>query len=105
MKRCTINIPENFMYHTQEDVVKKEAELVETFEVLFDKISQLAFANPNILLFYRGQNMDYKIGSGNSERTSLLPSIYRKISTPVELTKRWEKLRNAENILYTCWRN
>ena len=101
MKRCIVNIPNGFKYSTQEDILKNEAELVTSFNDLFDKISQLAFANPNILLFYRGQSMDYTIGIGNSVRTCLLPSIYRKISSPKELTKRWEKLHNAEDILYT----
>ena len=102
MKKCIINIPsKGFSCHTQEEVLKNEAELVTSFEELFDKIAKLAFENPNILLFYRGQSKDFKVGAGNSERTSLLPTIYRKLSSSQELKMRWMKLRNAENILYT----
>lgn len=101
MKKCNVQIPNiGFSNQTQEEVLKNEADLVTSFEDLFDKIAQLAFANPNILLFYRGQSKDYKIGRGDNERTSLLPTIYRNISTPIELSKRWEKLRNAESVLY-----
>ena len=101
MKKCNVNIPNiGFSNKTQEEVLRNEAESVASFEELFDKIARLAFANPNILLFYRGQSKDYTIGSGGNERTSLLPTIYRKISSPVELSKRWEKLHNAESILY-----
>ena len=101
MKQCIINIPSNdFTCHTQEEVLKNDAELVTSFEDLLDKIAKLAFANPNILLFYRGQSKDFKVGIGNSERTSLLPTIYRKLSSSNELQIRWRKLCNAESILY-----
>jgi len=100
MKKCMIKIPSmGFTYQTQDEVLRNEAEEVSSFDELFDKIAQLAVANSNVLLFYRGQKADYKIGSGKSERTSILPSIYRNYVRADELSKRWEKLHLAERIL------
>jgi len=100
MKKCSINIPEEgFRFQTQEDVLKGDGELVNSYDELYEKIAQLAFVNPNLLLFYRGQKEDYKIGKDTNARTSILPSMYRNYSSSSEIKIRWEKLNNAEKIL------
>ncbi len=58
-------------------------------------IASLAFRNPQWLLFFRGQNKDYKEGFS----TSLLPAIFRNRNDGGDLQKRFESLTHAENIL------
>ena len=100
MKKCSINIPEEgFQYRTQEEVLKGEGEIVYSYDELYEKIAQLAFANSNLLLFFRGQKEDYKIGLYNNARTSILPSMYRNYSSSSEIEFRWKKLNNAEKLL------
>ena len=66
MKKYTPTIPDTFMYQTQEDVLHNDGEEVATFEELSNKIAQLAFVNPSVLLFFRGQSIDYKVGIGEA---------------------------------------
>jgi hypothetical protein len=68
-------------------------------------IASLAFANPQWLLFFRGQKEDYKVGFS----TSLLPAIFRNLNgssdqkqrdlKQKDLKQRFESLINAENLL------
>ena len=54
MKKCSINIPEEgFRFQTQEEVLKGDGELVNSYDELYEKIAQLAFVNPNLLLSKR----------------------------------------------------
>ena len=99
MKKYIPTIPDTFMYQTQEDVLHNDGEEVATFEELSNKIAQLAFVNPSVLLFFRGQSIDYKVGISGKERTTLFPTMYRNYSSILELDNRWTKLKIAENIL------
>ena len=99
MKKYTPTIPDTFMYQTQEDVLYNDGEEVATFEELSNKIAQLAFVNPSVLLFFRGQSIDYKVGKSGKERTTLFPTMYRNYSSIRELENRWNKLKIAENLL------
>ena len=99
MKKYTPTIPDTFMYQTQEDVLHNDGEEVATFEELSNKIAQLAFVNPSVLLFFRGQSIDYKVGISGKERTTLFPTMYRNYSSIRELDNRWNKLKIAENLL------
>ena len=99
MKKYTPTIPDTFMYQTQEDVLYNDGEEVATFEELSNKIAQLAFVNPSVLLFFRGQSIDYKGGKLGNERTTLFPTMYRNYSSIRELENRWNKLKIAENLL------
>jgi len=58
-------------------------------------IASLAFANPQWLLFFRGQDKDYKEGFS----TSLLPAIFRNLDDEGDLQQRFESLTQAENFL------
>jgi hypothetical protein len=58
-------------------------------------IAALAFHNPQWLLFFRGQNEDYKVGFS----TSLLPAIFRNLDGGGDLKQRFESLMRAENLL------
>ena len=99
MKKYAPTIPDTFMYQTQEDVLYNDGEEVATFEELSNKIAQLAFVNPSVLLFFRGQSIDYKVGKLGNERTTLFPTMYRNYSSIRELENRWNKLKIAENLL------
>ena len=99
MKKYTPTIPDTFMYQTQEDVLHNDGEEVATFEELSNKIAQLAFVNPSVLLFFRGQSIDYKVGKSGKERTTLFPTMYRNYSSIRELENRWNKLKIAEILL------
>lgn len=47
---------------------------VESFDELVSRVAQLAFANPDYLLFFRGQKVDHRNDYG---KTSIKPSIFR----------------------------
>ena len=99
MKKYTPTFPDTFMYQTLKVVLHNDGEEVATFEELSNKIAQLAFVNPSVLLFFRGQSFDYKVGISGKERTTLFPTMYRNYSSIRELDNRWNKLKIAENIL------
>ena len=59
---------------TQEQLLLVDAFQIETFRDLVEKTAQLAYLNKDHLLFYRGQNSDYRNRGGSS---TFYPSIYR----------------------------
>lgn len=68
-----------------------------TFRALVEHIARLAFANPEQLLFFRGQNKDYQSKAGG---TTLYPAIYRGDSLASrELRHRFELLDQASRLL------
>lgn len=102
MKRYIPKIPSEFEFASQEEVLKGDGELVSSFVALQEKIAKLAYANPSVMLFYRGQNVDYKKGIGANQQSTLLPSLYRNDCSAKELKIRWQKLFNAEKALSTA---
>jgi hypothetical protein len=68
---------------------------VENYADMVRIIASLAFHNPQWLLFFRGQNKDYKEGFS----TSLLPAIFRDLDGDDDLKQRFETLTIAENLL------
>ena len=69
---------------------------VENYADMVRIIASLAFKNPQWLLFFRGQDKDYKAGFS----TSLLPAIFRNLGdNEDELKQRFESLTRAENFL------
>ena len=68
-----------------------------TFRALVKHVARLAYANPDALLFFRGQDKDFPSRAG---RTTLYPSIYR--GDPLgsrELRHRFSLLDQAARLL------
>jgi hypothetical protein len=66
------------------------------FRPLVEHVARLAYANPDELLFFRGQEKDYQSRSGG---TTLYPSIYRGDSLPArELRHRFDLLDQASRL-------
>ena len=78
-------------------VWKAPAFPVNTFRALVEHVARLAYANPDALLFFRGQDKDYQSRAGG---TTLYPSIYR--GDPLasrELHHRFSLLDQAARLL------
>lgn len=62
-----------------------------------EHVARLAYANPDVLLFYRGQDRDYQSRAGG---TTLYPAIYREdaLSTR-EPQHRFKRLEDAARLL------
>lgn len=70
---------------------------VNSFRSLVEHVARLAYANPDELLFFRGQDKDYQSKSGG---TTLYPAIYRGDSLAArELRYRFELLDQAARLL------
>lgn len=73
------------------------------FRELVEHVSRLAYANPEQLLFFRGQDNDYQSEAGGS---TLYPSIYREDSLAArELTYRFFQLNSAARLLVKKFTN
>ena len=67
------------------------------FRALVEHVARLAYANPDELLFFRGQDKDYQ---SKAEGTTLYPSIYRgDFLAGRELRHRFELLDQAARLL------
>jgi hypothetical protein len=70
---------------------------VSNFRALVEHVARLAYANPDELLFFRGQDRDYQSKAGG---TTLYPAIYRGDSLPTrELRHRFNLLEQAAGLL------
>ncbi len=70
---------------------------VSNFRALVEHVARLAYANPDDLLFFRGQDKDYQSKAGG---TTLYPSIYRGDSLATrELRHRFDLLDQAARLL------
>lgn len=70
---------------------------VPTFRSLVEHVARLAYANPDELLFFRGQDKDYQSKAGG---TTLYPAIYRGDSLATrELRHRFDLLDQAARLL------
>lgn len=78
-------------------VWKAQAFDVTTFRSLVEHVARLAYANPDELLFFRGQDKDYQSKAGG---TTLYPAIYRGDSLAArELRHRFDLLDQAARLL------
>ena len=76
---------------------KARAFHVDTFRALVEHVARLAYANPDALLFFRGQDKDYQSKAGG---TTLYPSIYRGDALASrELRHRFNVLDQAARLL------
>ncbi|MBM3129245.1 MAG: FRG domain-containing protein [Chloroflexi bacterium] len=72
---------------------------VKHFQDLVEKVAYLSFRNPEYVLFFRGQDDDYRNSRGS---TILYPSIFRSRSNYVktsDFVKRFDRLQRAEKLL------
>ena len=70
---------------------------VTTFRALVEHVARLAYANPDELLFFRGQDKDYQSRAGG---TTLYPAIYRGDSLALrEARHRFDILDQASRLL------
>lgn len=95
----TNSIPDSLPKMTQEEVMKGDGYLVNSYEELSKHIAELACANPNVILFFRGQGKDYMAGSTGNMHSSLLPTIYRKDLSTKEKKYKIKQLEAAGKIL------
>lgn len=77
--------------HAEHNVVRKGAPIpVDSYVALVKQVASLAYLNKDSLLFYRGQDKDYRNKAGTS---TYYPSIYRKdVLTAREIRDRFETL-------------
>jgi hypothetical protein len=91
------------MKSSNQDILKSAPLRVNTYQELVESVAQIAFYNQDYILFFRGQEKDFKV---NGEST-ILPSIYRSDSsdllTPTQrlevLTEKFDKLKEHSEIL------
>lgn len=80
-----------------DEVLKSKPKKSNTYDELVKDVAQILHHNRNLTLYYRGQSSDYKVNN----KTSILPSIYRKKATEKRfmLKDRFELLnRNVEGL-------
>ena len=76
---------------------------IKNYRALVEHVARLAYANPDELLFFRGQDKDYQSKAGG---TTLYPAIYRGDSLPLqELDHRFEVLEAASKTLVERFKN
>jgi hypothetical protein len=89
--------PELNIHSKGQPIWKASPYEVTTFRALVEHVARLAYANPDELLFFRGQDKDYQSKAGG---TTLYPSIYRSDSLAVrELRHRFDMLNQASILL------
>ena len=77
----------------KKNIAGGNAVLIKTYRKLVEKTARLAYLNKDYLLFFRGQETDYKNRVGNS---TFYPSIYREDYLPQrELNYRFDILNEA----------
>jgi len=88
MRHIQPDLTEELLEHFKDlnKVGSSEPFLVHTFRELVEHTAKLSFRNKDYLLFYRGQNTDYRNKAGNS---TFYPSIYRGCTSPLN---NWTKL-------------
>lgn len=70
---------------------------ISTYRQLVEHVAQLAYLNPDSLLFFRGQDADYESKGGG---TTLYPAIYRGDYLPRrEIQYRFNRLDHASRLL------
>ena len=92
------SIPDDLkVFIGEESIAKADAYEVRTYRELMAHMAKLAFLNKDHLLFFRGQNTDYKNRAGSS---TFYPSIYRDDLLPKrEVHYRFELLNQASKML------
>lgn len=67
---------------TNDEILKSKPKRVETYDELVQDVAQILFHNRDMVMYYRGHDLDYKDNDG---KTTILPSIYRRKPTEKKL--------------------
>jgi hypothetical protein len=83
-----------------EEVRKGEGLYVRSYAELVEHVAELSFNNPEYLLFFRGQSVDYRIDSLTTIHTALFRSYKPdgRLNT-LEIKNRFSLLENAEEAI------
>ncbi|SMO94981.1 FRG domain-containing protein [Fodinibius sediminis] len=73
-------------------ILKSDPYLIATYKELVEAVAQISFYNQDYVLFFRGQDQDYK---NSEDKTTILPTIYREREKNVSITERFEKFEEA----------
>ena len=76
--------------------IEGEGILINTYDELVKEIAELSFLNPDVLLFFRGQEIDHK---NKADKTSIYPSIYRGTLSKDDLRYKRDILDAASRLL------
>lgn len=88
---------ELYKHTNPKDVGKDNGYPINTFRDLVEQVAKLSYLNKDHLLFFRGQNNDYRNKANSS---TFYPTIYRgEYITQQELDFRFDKLDSASKIL------
>jgi hypothetical protein len=80
MQTLTPQLTEDLKKHIgTQPVFRAESFPIDNYRQLVEHVARLAYVNRNHLLFFRGQNKDYRNKAGAS---SLFPAIYRGDQIP-----------------------
>lgn len=98
MREVTGNLTPNLETHfDSRSISDSEPYRVDTYKELVEHIAGLSYRNMNHLLFFRGQDRDYKSKSGSS---TIYPTIYRgDYLSQREINYRFDILREASRQL------
>jgi len=98
MREITSNLTPELMRHIGSNPLdKSDAFPVDTYQKLVAHIAKLAYLNKDHLLFFRGQDRDYRSKAGS---TTIYPTIYRGEYLPQrEINYRFEILHEASQQL------
>ena len=100
MRKIKGKLPQELLNDFDPD--KAPAYAVKTYRELMELVAKLAYLNKDYLLFFRGQDDDYKNQKGSS---SFYPSIYREIRKGKELTNRFKILNQASKKLVEAFKS
>lgn len=75
MKELTPQLNDALRSHFGDAVARRDAYPVATYDALVRVVAELSYLNRDNLLFFRGQNEDFRNKAG---ATTLYPSLYRK---------------------------
>lgn len=77
------------------NLVESDGVFIDSYFELRKQMAQLACANSDFVLFFRGQKRDYTDNLYRKGGSSFFPSIYRGHITDLELKNKWFKLEFA----------
>jgi hypothetical protein len=94
MRSITPQLTTDLKVHVGSDNVARASPFhIPTFRKLVEHIARLSYLNPDHLLFYRGQNIDFLNKAGS---TTIYPGVYRsENSSKEELRHRFALLEQA----------
>ena len=97
MREFTPQLNEPLRAHFGDTVARRDAYPVSTFNELVRIVAELSYLNRDNLLFFRGQNEDFRNKAG---ATTLYPSLYRKNNISKQnLDERFSLLKELASVL------